>query len=258
MGNDLMGLLLDVVVLMLLGTTIFYVIRLTKGLHDFKKHRHEFDSVIANLLSSIDQADHSVRMLKKASSEEAGHLEASITEAKALSDELRIINEAGESMAKRLEKLAETNRKIIQPSHPKIKMGAVSEKSSRRSQRRDGKKISSPVYHRELNVQATRAATSESHADPELNDDSYDSTLKRVIKDPSAPAQKDDFPSFMIKDKEYEDLSSLESRLDSSVSNDGSDTAEEDVMPENLQSQAERELLAALRNNKKNISNRGQ
>ena len=117
MGTELLALLFDCIVMTLLGATIFFVFRLTKSLENFKQHRQELDSVIANLLSSIDQAERSVQSLKLSSSEEAGRMEHLIEQAKSLSDELQIINQAGESMAVRLEKLAETNRKLVQPSH---------------------------------------------------------------------------------------------------------------------------------------------
>ncbi len=239
MSNDLASLLLDIVILVLLGATIFYVHRLTQGLAKFKQHRQEFDSVIANLLSSIDQADHSVRMLKKVSMEEANRLEEYVTQAKALSEELKIITESGEGMAKRLEKLAETNRKIIQPSH-----GAM---FSRKNQRR------------------------------------YDATLKHVEKKETGEEQ--DLPSFMKKntsvqkDASSDEAEILKIRLDTIADNknkrdsinkntnnaasnnindtnnvnDMNDVNKDVIIPKKPQSQAEKELLAALRSTRKNI-----
>ncbi len=239
MSNDLVGLLLDVLILIFLGATIVFVYRLTQGLSDFKKHRQEFDSVIANLLASIDQADHSVRMLKKVSSEEANHLEQSVAQAKLLTEELRIITESGEGMAKRLEKLAEINRKIVQPSQ-----GAMfsrkkrNEPRSARSEREDTpNKISSPVHPDEDKRKSARR---------------YDATLKHVEKE--ATDNKQDLPSFMIKDPTYE-ADTLKSRLDSTASNDENDDAGEGaIIPKREQSQAEKDLLDALRSTRKNIS----
>ena len=234
MGNDFVALFLNVSILVLLGATIIYVYRLTKSLDNFKEHRRQLDSVIANLLSSIDQAERSVLALKQSSAENAGELEHLIAQAKGLSDELQIINEAGESMAKRLEKLAETNRKIVQPSH----------KIPDYAQFDDGEKISSPVHRSKVGAQK------------KMTKERYDSTLKRVDKGQSA--EGGDFPSFMIQDRDFEDMDSLGNRLDSSVSNDGRDAASDDEpMPDNLKSQAERELFDALRSGKKNISKRG-
>ena len=242
MSNDLLSLLLDIVILILLGATIFYVSRLTRGLEDFKKHREEFDSVIANLLASIDQADHSVRMLKKVSAEEANRLEQSVKQATALSEELSIISETGESMAKRLEKLAETNRKLVQPSQSSLftKKKRSESYSAANAREEDTDKISSPVHRDKDNIKKSR---------------SYDSTLKHVKK--GDKDSKSDLPSFMVRDKDYEDMDGLGNRLDSSVSNDGSENKEagEDVIvPKRLQSQAEKDLFDALRSTRKKIS----
>lgn len=223
MGTELLALLFDCIVMTLLGATIFFVFRLTKSLENFKQHRQELDSVIANLLSSIDQAERSVQSLKLSSSEEAGRMEHLIEQAKSLSDELQIINQAGESMAVRLEKLAETNRKLVQPSHKYN----LPEPSSRHKD-----KISSPVHKR-------------APAKGEDQSQSYGETLKRV--DRSAPMPEDDLPSFMIQDRDYKDMSA--------ANNDDSKTHDKEM--DNLQSQAEKELYEALRSGKKNITDGG-
>lgn len=226
MGGNLLALILDIVVLGALGVTVFYVLRLYKSLNEFKAHRREFDAVIANLLSSIDQAERSVNTLKQVSAKEAGELERLIEQSKALADELKIINEAGESMAKRLEKAAETNRKLVQPSNRM--RSKVRDKSG-------DDKITSPVFQ------------DEEDSAPRKSADQYSSTLKTVKRD-------DEFPSFMIKDRDYDDMGALGSRLDASASNDiprGDDAG--DDMPDNLQSQAERELFEALRNTKRKL-----
>ncbi len=222
MSSDFLALFMDVVVLAALGVTVFFVVRLHQSLSDFKAHRREFDTVIANLLSSIDQAERSVNTLKQTSAQEAGHLEKLIHQSRALADELKIINDAGESMATRLEKLAETNRKLVKPMPSDLRKKPSDDA---------GDKISSPVFQ---DKKKGNEASGE-----------YSSTLKKVKKD-------EEFPSFMIKDREYDDVKSLNRRLDASASND-LDTESDADMPEHLQSQAEKELFAALRNTKRNI-----
>ncbi len=116
MSSEFIGIILDFVVLIFLGATIYYVARLTKNLNAFKAHRSEFDGVIADLLSSIDQAERSVNTLKQVSAQEGIELDGLINQAKSMSDELKIINQAGESIAIRLEKLAEQNGKLAKRS----------------------------------------------------------------------------------------------------------------------------------------------
>ena len=118
MNYDVIALVLDIVVLVFLGATIFYALRLSKSLNNFKASRREFDGVITSLLSSIDQAERSVQTLKQVSAQEAEELGNLIQQSKMMSEELKIINESGEGMARRLEALAEANRKIVQSSRP--------------------------------------------------------------------------------------------------------------------------------------------
>ncbi len=211
MIGELTGLILDVIVLVFLLTTIFYVMRLSKGLSDFKAHRREFDGLITSLLSSIDQAERSVNTLKQVSGKEAAELDKLIKQSKLMSEELLIINEAGENMAKRLEKLAERNREVAQRSNPIMSA-------------RNEEKIHSPVRGRKKD---------------------YKSTLKKVDNEEGS-----ELPTFMIQDREFDNIEGLENHLDASVSNDAWD-GEDDSMPDNLQSQAEQELFAALRSAKR-------
>ncbi len=231
MSGELIALLLDIVILVFLGATIFYVMRLSKNLNTFKAHRREFDNVITSLLSSIDQAERSVQTLKQVSAQEAGDLENLIRQSKAMSEELKIINEAGEGMAQRLEKLAERNRIAVQASPP-------SAQSFR-------KKVSHAPMHK---VQEDPVHDS--------GKQDYTATLKNVEKSEGEV----EMPSFMIQDRDIADLDTLESHLDSSVSNDAfeEDDNNNDVMPKDLQSQAERELFDALRASKRNIPRRGR
>ncbi|PCI56059.1 MAG: hypothetical protein COB36_04505 [Alphaproteobacteria bacterium] len=228
MSGELIALVLDIIILCFLGATIFYVMRLSKNLNTFKAHRREFDNVITSLLSSIDQAERAVQTLKQASAQEAGDLENLIRQSKAMSEELKIINEAGEGMAQRLEKLAEQNRVAAQMLHP------------------SGQSFTKNV---------SRVPTHKRQEDPvrDGRKQDYTSTLKNVAKSEEDVAM----PSFMIQDRDIADLDTLESHLDSSASNDAYDD-ENDVAPKDLQSQAERELFDALRASKRNISQRGR
>ncbi len=184
MNSDLFALIMDCVVLVFLGATIFYAYRLSKSLQDFKAHRSEFDSVIANLIASIDKAERAIGTLKQTSAQETMELQRLIDQAKNLSGELSIINQASESMAGRLESLAERNGKIARG---------------------------------EDTITPNREKAPNKKTDNKNQDNS-------------------DMPSFMMKGQ-------------GEVSNQGK---------ENLQSQAEKELLAALRSNKRKPSRGGR
>ncbi|MGH1403515.1 MAG: DUF6468 domain-containing protein [Alphaproteobacteria bacterium] len=252
MNTELIALILDIVVLIFLGAAIVYVVQLSKSLRDFKKHRHEFDKVISDLLSGVDKAERSIHSLKQVGSQEAESLGGLVLKSRALIDELTIINEAGEGMAKRLEKLAEQNREIAQKTQNlDFETRRNAGKTSSRRSVRQSKKISSPVPH----ASETRGEMSSKEVQ-EDKAQNYAATLKSVEKD----TVDDEVPSFMIQDRDFEGVESLGSRLDSSASNDQYTESEEDedAMPENLQSQAERDLFEALRNTKRNLSRGGQ
>jgi chromosome segregation ATPase len=243
-----LSVLMDLIVLVFLGATIFYVLRLSVSLNEFKAQRREFDNVITNMISSIDQAERTVHSLKQTGAQEAAELEKLVGESKALAEELKIINEASESMAKRLENLAETNRKAVQSSQgytnddstytrPKAKSTA-SRRINRlstfgdKASKAEEEKISSPVYKKE------------EPKPPAEDKRDFQSTLRKVSgdkkerKDDDKGFSEDKIPSFMIKDKDFDP-----------------ESISEDDAPDALQSQAEKELFEALRGSKKNIGN---
>ncbi|MCD8497245.1 MAG: DUF6468 domain-containing protein [Alphaproteobacteria bacterium] len=62
---------------------------------------------------NIDQANAAILGMKEASRSSGEHLQELIDQARLLTDELNLINQAGDSLAGRLENLAEKNRKIV-------------------------------------------------------------------------------------------------------------------------------------------------
>lgn len=206
MNAESVGLFLDILVLIFLGIMIFYAMRLSSSLKNFRAQRGEFDKVIADLLSSIDQAERSINELRHAGEKESAELSDLIRKAKLLSEELKDVNQVSEGMASRLELLAEKNRKIVQG----------------------------------IQDDALRVSSSGSHHRPE--------TVKpsKNVMPPQA-----ELPSFMIQDKDFEDLDALGERLGGAASNDTRNEDDEQDMPEDLQSQAERELYEALRHSRK-------
>lgn len=183
MSNDFVPLILDVVVLVFLAATIFYAWQLSKKLNEFKAQRQEFDGVITSLLAAIDQAQKSIVTLKDVSGKEASELEHLIHRSQQMSEELKIINEAGESMAKRLEKLAETNRQIVQENQ--LAPSSMSE------------------------MKPSKKRKSESKIRSRVADTDYKDTLKSV-KSRDGDMDEKDLPSFMIQDREHDQDEVLE------------------------------------------------
>ena len=107
------GLLLDGLILVFLSVTIFYAARLSLFLKSFREGRDGMQLLIRDLSDTVDKADQSIQTMKVHAQETEAELTSIINEAKFLSDELRFMNETGDSLADRLEKLANRNRELV-------------------------------------------------------------------------------------------------------------------------------------------------
>ncbi|HNQ92140.1 MAG TPA: DUF6468 domain-containing protein [Alphaproteobacteria bacterium] len=103
---------LDIVIIVMLGATIFYAARLGKHLSIFRANRSEMERLIRELSSQITRAQEGISTLDDISSTQGDHLRQMVAKAQGLCDELEIMTEAGNSLAERLEKLASKNRAI--------------------------------------------------------------------------------------------------------------------------------------------------
>lgn len=108
----ILPLIMDVIVLIVLAVTIYYAVRLSAGLNAFRQYRHEFANVLGQLSRNIEQANAAILGLKEASRSSGEHLQELVDQARLLADELTLINQAGDSLAGRLEGLAEKSRKV--------------------------------------------------------------------------------------------------------------------------------------------------
>ncbi len=107
-----LGFLLDIVILVLLAATIFYAVRLTRHLNQFRSNRQDMERLIRELSMQITRAQEGVSTLDEVSRTMGDELRTSITKGRALADELTIITEAGNNLASRLENLATRNRSL--------------------------------------------------------------------------------------------------------------------------------------------------
>ncbi len=107
------ALLLDGLILIFLCVTIFYAARLSMFLKTFREGRAGMQILIRDLTTTIAKAEVSITTTKRQMSEAEQELRTVINEAKFLSDELRYMNEGGDNLANKLEKLADRNRELI-------------------------------------------------------------------------------------------------------------------------------------------------
>ena len=117
MSEGIMPLLFDVLIVILLGATIFYAAKLSVYLKSFREGRVDMEKLIRELSSSIIRAESAVQSMKDNAADSGQELDQLITRAKGVSQELQIINEVGDNLANRLERAANSvnNQKDIIP-----------------------------------------------------------------------------------------------------------------------------------------------
>ncbi len=108
-----LSLILDIVILVLLGATIFYAIRLSKHLDAFRSNRTDMERLIRELSSQITRAQEGVSALDEAAKESGDELRSLVTKSQSISNELAEMTEVGNSLATRLEGLATRNRSLV-------------------------------------------------------------------------------------------------------------------------------------------------
>lgn len=102
-----MAIILDCLIILLLAGTIFYAVRLSTHIKAFRDSRKDLEKLIGELSGSIEKAENAIGGLRENAKEAGRDLQSLINEAQALSEELQIMNQSGDSLAGRLEKLVE-------------------------------------------------------------------------------------------------------------------------------------------------------
>lgn len=110
MSGTMLSVILDIVVLIGLGATVFYCIRLSKALNNFRKYRQEFNTLVTELGKNIDHAHEAIATLKNSSFEAGEDLQKVVNNARKLTDELQLMNDMGNALANRLERMSDTSR----------------------------------------------------------------------------------------------------------------------------------------------------
>ncbi len=111
-----LSLFMDVLVMSGLVATIYFVLRLSKSLDNFRSHRSEFEALMEELSQNIEHAYETLASLKEASNRSGGDINKQIAEAKTLADELKIMNQSGNNVANRLESLVASTSGQAAPS----------------------------------------------------------------------------------------------------------------------------------------------
>lgn len=97
------GLIIDVVVIALLGATIFYAFRLERRLANMRTAQAALNDVIRDLNGAAARAEAGIHGLKTAAVSSGQMLDDKIKRARALADELALLLQSGERLGQRLE-----------------------------------------------------------------------------------------------------------------------------------------------------------
>lgn len=108
-----LSLVMDIAILALLAATVFLAFRLNLNLKRFKDSRSEMEGLVNRLTGNIDKAERAIQGMQNAARNAGRDLDEIISDAKVLADELKLMNESGNNLANRLEKLAERNRTLV-------------------------------------------------------------------------------------------------------------------------------------------------
>lgn len=119
----MLSLVLDILVLVGLGFTIYYCIRLSKSLNNFRQYRQEFNVLLQELSNNITKAQDAIANLKDSSFEAGEDLQKVINNSRNLADELQLMNDMGNALANRLERLSDQGGSQTKASDDQSKNG---------------------------------------------------------------------------------------------------------------------------------------
>lgn len=97
------GLILESLVAILLGVTVYYCVILNRRLTKLRSGQEEFMSMVVELNEATRQAQNSIEDLKSSTLETGKELGEKVDSARVLVDELAMITEAGNNLANRIE-----------------------------------------------------------------------------------------------------------------------------------------------------------
>ena len=100
--NAYIGLVFDLLILVALAATIHQSLRLSREFAKLQSDRKAFEGLIAALNIASARAESAIKALKETATESGDSLQGKINAGRALTDELEIIIQAGDSLANRL------------------------------------------------------------------------------------------------------------------------------------------------------------
>jgi hypothetical protein len=104
---------LEIVLVVLLGATLFQAIRLERALAVLKRDRSSLESLVVGFNASTHQAENGIQRLRSAADGAGRDIEAQLSKSVSLRDELVFLTERGERLADRLDTLVRAGRPLM-------------------------------------------------------------------------------------------------------------------------------------------------
>ena len=105
--DNLINLILDGAILVLLLGTMFFAARLSIYLKTFRDSRADLEKLLRDLSEQVDHAERAIDNLKDHARNTGRDLQGAVDDATHVRDELQIMNEYGDKVAARLERVLE-------------------------------------------------------------------------------------------------------------------------------------------------------
>src|SRR3984885_2824536 len=105
---------LEIVLVVLLGATLFQAIRLERALVVLKRDRYSLESLVVGFKASTHQAENGIQRLRSAADGAGRDIDAQLTKSVSLRDDLAFLTERGDRLADRLDTLVRIARPLTQ------------------------------------------------------------------------------------------------------------------------------------------------
>jgi hypothetical protein len=105
---------LELILVVLLGATLFQAIRLERALGVLKRDRASLESLVVGFNASTHQAENGIQRLRSAADGAGRDIEAQLTKSVSLKDDLVFLTERGDRLADRLDTLVRAARPLMQ------------------------------------------------------------------------------------------------------------------------------------------------
>ena len=114
--NSTFAIFLDLLVIGLMAATIVYAVSLNRSISKLRDGKAELATLLANLAEAVAHADVAIKGMKAIAGEYDSSLSQRIGTARALIDELNVINETADNLAGRIEKAVHGGRSALAPA----------------------------------------------------------------------------------------------------------------------------------------------